>query len=292
MPKHECFRRGCSGRRSQFLFMRRRRPPRFEAQVFCSQKCLQAHIKDELVQRWRGLQRDKQRGIPRPKLGAILMETAMVTRDQLQEALRLQTEAGRGRIGEWLLRIGAVEERQITMALARQFGLPVIDLKNSEERSAAAAMIPPPVAKCSCVLPVGSYGESDSLRVAVSGPVNFNLQSALGRMTGKRISTYIGDYSAIQALLERWYGSEETALRDAPVFSTIGELLDLVSSTVRQACEARAGNIVAELFAEYCWIRVDLASGARHMVFRYAAAESTHKPVPGQAYPFAAEAAC
>src|SRR5512138_1241283 len=122
MPKYQCYRKDCARIRSEFsLFLNRRRPPKYEGNAFCSDSCLRTHFQSDLNDKWRRLQLEKGRAFPRPKLGTILMQTAYVTRDQLDQAIRLQAERQEGRIGEWLLRLGFVEEHQITAALAKQF---------------------------------------------------------------------------------------------------------------------------------------------------------------------------
>jgi hypothetical protein len=259
--------------------------PRFEGHTFCSEACLHAHVRDEFVQRWHNMQQEKNRRIPRPKLGSILMQTASLTREQLEEAIRLQKLTREGRLGEWLLRLGFVDERQITVALAKQCGLPLIDLKNSEAKSNAVNMIPAQVAKCSNLVPVSYDDGQDSLRVAVSGPVNFNLQQALRRMIGKGISTFIGDDSAIQSLLASWYQPEALDLSKAPVFSLLDEFVEILRDIVSAAVSHKATNLQAELLEKYFWARLDNGSGPRHYFYRYISspAQSEAAQVAGDA---------
>lgn len=270
MPRHDCYRKECDRVRSEFsTFLNRRHLPRFEGHAFCSEACLHAYVKGEFVQRWQRMQQERNRRIPRPKLGAILMQTASITREQLEQAVRLQKLTREGRLGEWLLRLGFVEERQITVALAKQFGLPLIDLKNSEAKSDAMSMIPAQVAKCSNLVPVSYDDDQDSLRVAVSGPVNFNLQQALRRMIGKGISTFIGDDSAIQSRLASWYEPEALDVSKARVFGSLEEFVEILRDTVSAAINQRATNLQAELLEKYFWARLDIGSGSRHYFCRY-----------------------
>jgi len=192
-----------------------------------------------------------------------------VTREQLEEAVRLQKQAnGEGRLGEWLVRLGFVQERQITLALAKQFGLPVIDLKNSEARGDAVRMVPPQVARSSRLFPVSYDEEQGSLRIAVAGPVNFNLQDALRRMIGKRIATYIGDDSAIEALLDRCYGGDQEDLSKAPEFGSLEEFIEILQNTVSAAVSRKATNFCAELLDRYFWVRLEFGAGSEHCFYR------------------------
>ena len=270
MSKHHCHRKECTRIRSEFsIFLNRRRPPQYEGNTFCSDSCLWTYFESNLNEKWRRLQLEKDRKIPRPKLGTILMQTAFITRDQLEEAIKLQNQTREGRIGEWLLRLGFVEEHQITAALAQQYGLPVINLKNSSANTDAVRMIPGKVAKCSSLIPVGFDDHQASLRVAVSAPVNFNSQAAIRRMVRKGIVAYIGDQSAIQQLLERWYQPEDLDLSNAPTFSSLEDLIELGNEMVATAINQRARDIQAELVQDFFWVRLDFPLESHHHFFRY-----------------------
>jgi hypothetical protein len=196
------------------------------------------------------------------------MQTAFITRQQLEEAVRCQQEAREGKLGEWLLRLGFVEERQVTCALAHQFGLPMIDLKNSQPRKDAVRMIPAQVAESADLLPVSYDNDHGSLRVAVSGPINFHEQETLRRMIGTGVSTYIGDQSEIRSLRDAWYEPRSLDLSRVPSFQSLGELLEVVHSTISTAVKERAADIKAELLEKYLWILVDSGTGVRHCFYR------------------------
>jgi hypothetical protein len=270
MSKHQCYRKECTRIRSEFsVFLNRRRPPQYEGNTFCSDSCLWTHVENELSGKWRLLQLEKDRKIPRPKLGTILMQTAFVTRDQVEEAVKLQNQTREGRIGEWLLRLGFVEERQITAALALQYGLPLINLRNSSANADAIRIIPGKVAKCSGLVPVGFDDNQKTLRVAVSAPVNFNSHEAIRRMVRKGIVTYIGDQSVIQQLLEQWYEPEDLDLSTMPTFSSLEELIAVGNEMVATAINQRAQDIQAELLQDFFWVRLDFPSESHHHLFRY-----------------------
>jgi hypothetical protein len=279
MPKYHCHRKECTRIKSEFsIFLNRRRPPQYEGYAFCSDTCLQMHFEAELTEKWRRLQMEKDRKIPRPKLGTILMQTAFVTRDQLDEAIKLQSQTHEGRIGEWLLKLGFVEEHQITAALAKQYGLPLINLDKSDPNADAIRMIPGKVAKCSGLVPVGFDDRQTALRVAVTAPVNFTSQEAIRRMVKKGIVAYIGDQSAIQRLLEQMYEPEDLDLSTVPTFSSLNDLIEVGNEIVATAINHRAQDIRAELVQDFFWMRLDFPSESHHHLFRYVAT-SAERPV-------------
>jgi hypothetical protein len=276
MLKSACCRKGCTRIKSEFSsFMNRQRVPRYDGNTFCSDTCLRSYFEDKLTKKWLWLQNRTENKIPRPKLGTIIMQTTFLTRDQLDEAVKLQNQAREGRLGEWLLRLGFVEERQITIALAKQYGLPFINLKNSNANENAVRMIPGKVAKSSSLVPVGFDDSQDTIRVAVSAPVDFNTQDAIRSMVHKGVLTYISDQSAIENLLESLYTPEELDLSSAPAYSSMDELIEVSREMVDLAVDQRAENIQAELLQEFFWVRLDFAAESHHHYFRHVS-----NPVP------------
>jgi hypothetical protein len=270
MAKQICYRKECTRIRSELsIFLNRRRPPQFEGHAFCSDSCLLTYFEDQLNDRWRKLQMEKSRRIPRPKIGTILMQTTYLTREQLDVAISLQKQNKEGRLGEWLLRLGFVEEHQVTAALARQFGLPLINLRNSSANVDAVRMIPGKVAKSSGFLPVGFDDDGNSIRVAVRAPVDFLSQQAIQRMLQKGIRVYVGDQSMIQQLLGSWYEPEDLDLSNVPTFSSTDELIEVGNEMVTTAIDKRAEDIRAELLQDFFWVRLDYASESHHYFFRY-----------------------
>ena len=282
MPRYQCHRKECNRIRSEFnIFLNRRRPPQYEGNVFCSDACLRTHFESELSEKWRRLQMEQDRRIPRPKLGTILMQTAFITRDQLDEAIKLQSQTHEGRIGEWLLRLGFVEEHQITAALAKQYGLPLINLNHSDANTDAVRMVPGRVAKCSGLVPVGFDDGQTALRVAVTAPVNFHSQEAIRRMVRKGIVPYIGDQSAIERLLEQMYQPEDLDLSNVPTFSSLDDLAEISNEIIASAINNRAQDIQAELVQDFFWMRLSFPTESHHHFFRYLAAQNhSHDPLP------------
>jgi hypothetical protein len=274
MLKNHCHRKECTRIRSQFsIFLSRRRPPSYEGNPFCSDACLQMYFEAALAEKWRRLRAEKDRRIPRPKLGTILMQSGFITRDQLDEAIKLQTQSQEGRIGEWLQRLGFVEEHQITAGLAKQYGLPFINLNLADANAAVVRMIPGKVARCSGLVPVGFDDDRKSLRVAVTAPVSFNSQEAIRRMVGMGVVPYIGDQSVIQKLLAKLYEPDELDLSNLPTFSSLDDLIELGNDMVANAIKLKAQDIRVELLQNFFWVRLDLPAESHHHLFRYQATQ-------------------
>ena len=61
------------------------------------------------------------------RLGDLLVRDGLITREQLQQALTEQKGTG-NRLGYTLVKLGFVEETEITKMLARQYRMPAVDL--------------------------------------------------------------------------------------------------------------------------------------------------------------------
>ena len=271
MLKRNCHRRGCSRSRSEFsLFLNRRCPPCLGNLTFCSASCLLAQLEQEVAGKWDLVHEQKALKIPRPKIGTILLQSQYLTREQLDAAIAMQLSSHEGRLGELLVRLGYVEERQITLALAKQWSLPLIDLRNCEIQPDAIKSVPGKVATIGGMLPVGYDGSEGALRIAVSSPMEPTTRAALCRMVQREIVAYIADQSAVRAMIPRFYPSSEIDTGACLAFGTGEELRSLVRQTAISAIRERAENIQFELLEEYSWMRVDYAEMSRHVVFRRA----------------------
>jgi hypothetical protein len=221
-----------------------------------------------MAARWKRLLLERERRFPRPRLGSILLDNALITPEQLREAVARQREAQEGRIGEWLVRLGFVEEHQVALALSRQFGLPLLKLSDSDPKTPAAELIPGKVAKSSRVLAISYDEQKDSILMAVGAPVSPLSQEAVRRMLHKSVTAYLGDTAAIDTLIERWYEPEDLDLTGSPTFGSLAELREIVSSVIRASVERRAENLTLELLDGCFWARMDWAGHSEHTCCR------------------------
>jgi hypothetical protein len=100
---------------------------RLDQRWYCSLDCFQVGL-------FRRLEQAALAGLPSPPrpnrlpLGLILLSQGNITSQQLREALAGQRAAKSGKLGEWLIRMGAVGEAEVTSALAAQQGCPLFPL--------------------------------------------------------------------------------------------------------------------------------------------------------------------
>ncbi len=121
----------------------------------------------------------------RMRLGDILVAMGAITDDQLEAALAWRQVSGaRERLGTTIIRLGYITELDLARALGEQLGLAVEDLAYTEVEPEVAALLPAQVAFESQVLPLRI--EDGSLVVAMVDPTDIILLDEVRMRTGYR----------------------------------------------------------------------------------------------------------
>ncbi len=168
MRKRSCRRRGCLQLFPQMTFWGgTRRVPRFDGSSYCSLHCMEADVNEVLASRWRRFHTDGVGGVRRPKLGTILVQNGAISSRQLASALRAQQETGYGLIGEWLQKLGFLPEHHITIALSKQFGIPVLNIADVRASRGVVRMIPGKIARATSLRSSDSIGRTTGRRRSI-----------------------------------------------------------------------------------------------------------------------------
>ena len=143
------------------------------------------------------------------KLGDLLLKQKLITPEQLDVALKLQREEG-GKIGEALVRVGAVSESDITETLSQQFGVPSIDLAHFEIDPAIIKVVPGEVARKYGVLPVNKTGAT--LTIAMGDPTNVFAMDDIKFMTGYNVEPVVASEIALRKAIDKHYGTPRSVV--------------------------------------------------------------------------------
>jgi hypothetical protein len=135
----------------------------------------------------------------RPHLGALLLETRLITPQQLDQALEVQRGSGK-RLGQVVVELGWLFEQDIARALALQNGLEYIDLEATSVDRRAAVRMNPETGKSLCAIPV-RY-QDGGLLVAVADPYDAPIVTLVAE-TGARVAQAIGERTLILAAWSR-----------------------------------------------------------------------------------------
>ena len=144
---------------------------------------------------------DKIRVIKR-KIGELLLERGLVTRDVLEEALSFQKAYGVS-LGTYLVRHGYVTEKDIVQCLSSQYGFPSINLLNFRIETDVLNQIPVSIAVKYCLIPLDRlYG---LITIAMADPLNEEAIESVKSISGCDVQIFIATVSDINAALESYY---------------------------------------------------------------------------------------
>jgi type IV pilus assembly protein PilB len=138
----------------------------------------------------------------RKKIGECLIQSGLITEDDLQTALAEHKRTGE-RVGVVLVRMNLATEKQIAKALAFQLGFPYINLAENPPDATAVVLIPKEVSLKRVCVAVGL--EKNLLTVAMSDPLLFSLVQDLEFQTGYRIKQVVATRGDILESIQTGY---------------------------------------------------------------------------------------
>ncbi|MSR74968.1 MAG: pilus assembly protein PilB [Planctomycetes bacterium] len=144
--------------------------------------------------------------IKRRLLGQILRDMKACGLGAVQEALAVQMEKG-GLLGELLLEQGAITRQQLLAALAEQAGMPAVDLEVVAVQPEAAQKVDAATMQAFQCVPWKLEGRV--LHVALANPLNTQVLTDIGFMTGLEVRGALASDKAIAAALKRLHPVEE-----------------------------------------------------------------------------------
>ncbi|GAE34951.1 GspE/PulE family protein [Halalkalibacter akibai] len=141
------------------------------------------------------------------RLGDILVESGMITDEQLMNALQEQKKTG-ARLGDQLVDMEAVTEQQIIEVLEFQLGIPHINLYKQKIDPKIIGIINEELARRYQLLPVERIG--DKLTVAMADPLDYFALDDLRLSTGFQIQPAIAKKEEVRLAINRYYGMQKS----------------------------------------------------------------------------------
>jgi type IV pilus assembly protein PilB len=157
----------------------------------------------------------KKNSYSRRKLGELLIETGLLSVEQLMEALKVQRDSGK-RLGAILMDMNFVSEEEIAFALAMQLKIPYIDLHDYPIKESVLESIPREVSNKFTVVAIDLVG--NILNVAMADPLDLNVIKDLQFITGYNIQPSISTPAHIMNTLQKHYSPEKTISQVASEF--------------------------------------------------------------------------
>jgi len=144
------------------------------------------------------------------KLGEILVREGLITLDQLKKALMEQKGTGM-RLGYTLVKLGFVEETEVTKMLARQYRMPAVDLSRFEVDPKIIKLLPPDIAVKHTVLPLKREGRT--LTVAIVDPNNVTAIEDIKFITRCDVFPVIAGEYTLRNAIDRYYQQSDAQLQ-------------------------------------------------------------------------------
>src|SRR5690606_19485271 len=145
--------------------------------------------------------------------GQRLVERGIIKQAQLDEAIhKQQTSMGHRKIGEILLRMGAISKSHITEALADQLGIPIIKISDREIPERIRSQLPGNIATTYRIIPIEEKG--GMLVVASADPTNFDNIDGVQRLLERPIDTVIATPEEIAMALNKYYGLTDASVEN------------------------------------------------------------------------------
>ena len=207
------------------------------------------------------------------RLSEILIKKGAITEEKLRQALLVQKEKG-GSLGDILVSLGAITQKDLLAILSQELGIPPISLSKFKIDPEITKFIPKKIAANYQIMPISRMG--NVLTVAMADPLNVFALDDIKNVTGMDISPIITTQDDVRAAIEQHYGSAATSAIEELVKETNIELISskkqdenieavgtvadtpvvkLTSAIVLDATKARASDILIEPMEEHLRIR-------------------------------------
>lgn len=189
----------------------------------------------------------------RKRLGDLLVETGMISEEQLQSTLAEKAEGQK--IGDVLLQRGLITEQQLIEVLEFQLGIPHISLYRYPFDTTLFSLVPKEIAKRKLVIPLKKDG--DKLFVAMADPMDFFTVDDLRLSTGFYIETAIATKDDIIRAINKYYDSNEgfeeligisnnsmlEATKEEKLTESDSPIVKLVNQLLSNASSSKASDI-------------------------------------------------
>lgn len=244
-----------------------------------------ACLEDELIVRVRNLLAVNRTGARahRVPIGLLLVQRGAITAAELRDSLRLQRQAGGGKLGYWLQQITAVDEEQICAALGQQWGCPVFPL-DGRAASAMPANVPP-YALLAAAKAVPAFATLDGRQwhIAFSERIDHTLLYAWEAILECKTFACVARESAVNEALDELQRAAENEV----CFDSMRDAQEMAATIGSYAAQWDARQIKVERAAGFIWAAFFQRGARRDLLFRVSrervAAREHIAPAPDKA---------
>src|SRR3954466_1361890 len=178
------------------------------------------------------------------RIGDLLLREGLITREQLEKALLEQKQSGT-RVGYNLVKLGFIQEIELTKTLAKQYKMPAVDLSKFQPDPKIAKLVPTDLASKALVLPLKRDGRQ--LTVAMADPTNLAVLEDLKFITRYDIFPVIAGEFTLRTIIDKVYGKAAEEAQMSALMDTIEEIEEGEVEVVKEEEEVSAAALAAEM---------------------------------------------
>ncbi|MGB2965516.1 MAG: GspE/PulE family protein [Anaerolineales bacterium] len=179
-------------------------------------------------------------------MGQVLLQSKLITRDQLDQVLAMQQAGDSRRLGNILIDQEWITAESLAVALSMHLNLPFADLSRQVVSPELMRIIPENVARRYQLIPVEISNES--LIVVMEDPTDIAVLEEISALTGMNITPSVGVGMDIQTAIDLHYKANKDIEREVAEFSGTLEISDaeLDVSEILEDPVVRAVDMILE----------------------------------------------
>ena len=171
------------------------------------------------------------------RIGELLVKENLLSSEQLLKAREEAATMGK-RLGAQITALGFMDENELTEFVAKQYGVPSINLEDFQIEPEVLALIPEDVANKHSVVPVNRAGST--LILATADPSNIFALDDIKFLTGYNIQPVVASEDAIRKAIETYYAEPEEDILDDVMAGFNDDGIDFVSGDEEEDAEGLA----------------------------------------------------
>jgi type II secretory ATPase GspE/PulE/Tfp pilus assembly ATPase PilB-like protein len=150
-------------------------------------------------------------------LGQVLINSKLITRSQLKQALSIQESGDNRRLGTILIDQGWLNAESLATALSIHLNLPFVDLSRQSVNPELLNLIPEQIARRYKLIPVEI--QNGALSVVMEDPTDINVLEEISALTGMNIDPAVGVGQDIDQAIDIYYKANREIEREVAEFS-------------------------------------------------------------------------
>lgn len=165
-------------------------------------------------------------------IGKMLKKYGYITEEQIKHALILQKQDQSKKLGQILIELGYVDEKEVLDVLGKTMGLQTIKLDTYKIDVKAVAKIPKQLAEKYSLIAISE--KEGTLTISMSDPLNFYAVEDVRQVTGMNIEVYLSESEQINKAINLYYSevgakvaAEKANIVLSPTAPSVEELKDV-----------------------------------------------------------------